>query len=174
MSTLDHERQHLSGLLEAIQRSGWFLHQSALKVQWPISAVTLEAHRKDVEFFETLAAVNERFAKLQDTLASAMRHTALLLDESTDPFLKVLAYFEKCGVLESVETWQESRIVRNMAAHDYETNYELIAEHFNALHTLMPMLLRTSQKLIQLAEDTLQVTPRSNEFAEEFAELFQG
>lgn len=172
MSTLDHERQHLAGLLEAVQRSSWFLHQSASKINWPMTAETLESNRKDVQFFETLAAVNERFATLQDTLASAMRHSALLLSEPAEHFLKVLAYFEKCGVLESVETWQESRMVRNMAAHDYETDYELIAEHFNALHTLMPMLLRTSYNLVQHADNTLSVRPRSNEFAKEFAQLF--
>lgn len=83
MSTdlLAEQHRHLARLLEAIQRSAWFLHESEAKIDWPIEADWLGKHKKDVELFETLAAINERFAKLQDTLASAMRHSALLMGE---------------------------------------------------------------------------------------------
>lgn len=171
MTSLEQERQYLAGLLEAVQRSAWFLHQSAGRVPWPVSEQWLREHRKDVDLFETLSAVNERFAKLQDTLASAMRHTGLLLSEPADSFLKILAFFEKRGVLTSVDTWQECRIVRNMAAHDYETDYAFIAEHFNTLHSMIPMLLETAHNLLSLADDELGVKPRSNDFAHEFNSL---
>ena len=55
MTSLTAEREHLANLLEATQRC------------------------KVVDLFESLAAFNERFAKLQDTLGAAMRHGALLM-----------------------------------------------------------------------------------------------
>ena len=89
MNSLNAEREHLANLLEAAQRCAHFLHASASKVAWPLDGVTLLQRQKDVELFESLAAFNERFAKLQDTLGAAMRHCALLMSEATSPFLKV-------------------------------------------------------------------------------------
>lgn len=168
---LSHERAHLADLLEAIQRSSWFLYKSTQKVSWPLDADELAKRNKDVDLFETLSAINERFAKLQDTLASTMRHSALLLGEPTDPFLKVLAFFEKHRVLSSVDTWQECRMVRNMAAHDYETEYELIAEHFNLVYSLVPMLLSVSKGLLRLVSQELSIHPSSNDFDAEFKSI---
>jgi len=56
-----------------------------------------------------LAAINERFAKLQGTLGVAMRHASLLAGERGDALLKVLAFYEKVGVLDSVAAWQLCR-----------------------------------------------------------------
>ncbi len=172
MSDLLHaERQHLANLLEAIQRCVYFLHESEAKLTWPLSGHTLAARKKDVALFESLAAINERFSKLQDTLAAAMRHTALLMGEPTDSFLKVLALFEKFGVLESVEAWQRSRTARNLAAHDYETDYDDIAEHFNTLHALTATLYRTSHSLNHLCSRELSIAPSSTDFASEFTQI---
>ncbi|MDW7747987.1 hypothetical protein [Halomonas sp.] len=115
---LDEQQEHLAQLLEGIQRCAWFLHQSEAKIEWAIDPSWLTEHKKDVDLFETLAAINERFAKLQDSLASAMRHSALLAGESSDSFLKVLAFFEEQGVIDATSDWQRCRAVRNMAAHD--------------------------------------------------------
>lgn len=117
---LGQQRQYLAQLLEATQRSAWFLCQSQGKLKWPIQGTALAARSKDADLFETLAAINERFAKLQDSLAAAMRHTALLMGENADNFLKLLATFEKWVVVESSHQWQQGRIIRNMAAHDYD------------------------------------------------------
>ena len=74
--TLEAERTHLASLLEAIQRCVYFLEASRRKQTWPLAPGDLEARRKDVALFESLAAMNERFAKLQDTLGAGMRHAA--------------------------------------------------------------------------------------------------
>jgi len=169
---LAEERRHLAQLLEALQRCAYFLDHSEQKIDWPLEGAALEQRRKDTELFETLAAINERFAKLQDTLAVAMRHTALLMSEAPDSFLKVLAFFEKLGVLESAEHWQQSRMARNMAAHDYETNYDAIAEHFNALASLTGLLFRTARNLIVRVATDLDVHPASADFSAEFDQLF--
>lgn len=74
---LNAERAHLSNLLETVQRCVFFLDASKQKVTWPLQAGEIHSRKRDVELFESLAAINERFAKLQDTLGSAMRHAAL-------------------------------------------------------------------------------------------------
>ncbi|WP_211277027.1 hypothetical protein, partial [Tamilnaduibacter salinus] len=155
MTVTEQEMRYLSQLLEACQRCVFFLSSSSSKILWPLDSSVLEQRNKDAEFFETLSAVNERFAKLQDTLALSMRHAAELLGEPVDYFLKVIVLFEKLGVISSREAWQEGRVVRNMAAHDYETDYQLIAEHFNALHELEPMLYQTAANLMDCSEKAL-------------------
>ncbi len=67
LTLLSSQKQHLAELLEAIQRCVYFL---------------------DVVLFEAMAAINERFAKLQDTLGAAMRHACILSGEPADSFLK--------------------------------------------------------------------------------------
>ena len=92
---------------------------------WPLQGTHLLEHKKDNDLFESLAAINERFAKFQDTLGAAMRHSLVLSGDQADSFLKVLTIFEKSGVVESIEAWQLARAARNLAAHEYETDYEI-------------------------------------------------
>lgn len=168
---LEVERTYLANLLEAIQRCVYFLHESERKLKWPLTGEYLAANKKNVPLFETLAALNERFAKLQDTLAAAMRHAALLMSEPTDSFLKVLALFEKLGVIDSTADWQRSRAARNLAAHDYEIDYAAIAEHFNTLRSLHSMLYAAAGRLVNLCRDSLKVEPLSTDFRDEFERI---
>ena len=162
------EREHLGRLLEAVQRCVYFLHAGSSKLAWPLDGVGLKLRQKDEALFQALAALNERFAKLQDTLAAAMRHSALLMGETTSPFLRVLALFEKLAVIESTESWQLCRAARNLAAHDYETDYALIAEHFNELCALQPVLVRVAWQLVALCAHSLNALPASDDFRVEF------
>lgn len=166
---LQAQRAHLADLLEAIQRCVYFFHASDAQLPWPLDGELLERRKKDVALFEALAAVNERFAKLQDTLGAAMRHSLLLSGERADSFIKVLAIFEKFAVVESVEDWQTARSARNLAAHDYETDYRVVAEHFNTLHALKPDLFAVAVRFLAYCERELGVTPGSPDFAAEFA-----
>lgn len=170
-SALAAERQHLSQLLEAIQRCVYFLDAADRKLVWPVDAVFLTSSKKDEALFSTLSAINERFAKLQDTLGAAMRHALLLSGESADSFLKVLAIYEKSGIVDSLESWQVCRAARNLAAHDYDTQYAEIAAHFNALHELLPMLYAIAGKFVAHCLGTLGVAPASNDFAPEFVQV---
>ncbi|KAF0162038.1 MAG: hypothetical protein FD157_4051 [Rhodocyclaceae bacterium] len=165
---LASEKEHLAQLLEAIQRCGFFLNAASRKLPWPLRGDELLCRKKDEALFEALAAFNERFAKLQDTLGAAMRHACLLLGENPDNFLKVLAYYEKQGVVDSIETWQTLRTVRNLAAHNYDTDYGVIAEHFNTLHEMDPALYRSAAAFIDLCHDKLDITPAQSDFTEEF------
>lgn len=168
---LDAEKNHLAGLLEAIQRCVYFLHASSQTLTWPLQGTHLLEHKKDNDLFESLAAINERFAKLQDTLGAAMRHSLVLSGDQADSFLKVLTIFEKSGVVESIEAWQLARAARNLAAHDYETDYELVAAHFNALNEQQNMLFKTALRFVQYAQQILKVTPQSSDFSQEFHDI---
>jgi hypothetical protein len=165
------ERRHLEEKLEAIQRCVYFLDASCRKIEWPLDRQHLESHRKDVALFESLSSVNERFAKLQDVLGAAMRHAAILSGESSETFLKVLSFYEKAGVVDSIESWQLCRTTRNLAAHDYGIDYSEIADHFNALHNLIPVLYRNGRRFYEYCKDALGVVPARSDFAERFLEV---
>jgi len=167
-TVLEAEKAHLSELLEAIQRCVYFLEASDRKCAWPLTSEYLSPHKKDIVLFEPLAAINERFAKLQDTLGAAMRHAVLLAGERGDTFLKVLAFYEKIGVLDSVAAWQICRTTRNLAAHNYETDYTRVAEHFNSLHALIPNLYGNAGRFIAYCQEALSILPAHGDFADEF------
>jgi len=131
----------------------------------------LETHKKDVNLFESLSSFYERFAKFQDTLASAMRHAYLLFGEKNEHFLKVLAFYEKHAVIESIETWQQLRTARNLAAHDYETDYFQIAEHFNALRELSVVLYQIAGNFTAFCARELKIEPTSADFSDEFLQI---
>ncbi|CAA9891198.1 conserved hypothetical protein [Candidatus Methylobacter favarea] len=165
---LAEEQQHLASLLEAIQRCAFFLDASDRKIAWPLLPDMFIQKKKDQSLFESLAAINERFAKLQDTLGAAMRHALMLQGEQAETFLKVLIFYEKIGVIDSVATWQLCRAARNLAAHDYETEYSSLAEHFNTLHELEPMLFFTAERFLERCKSNLDIGPASREFEPEF------
>jgi hypothetical protein len=167
-SILDVEKLHLAELLEAIQRCVYFLDASSRKLAWPLTKEQLETRKKDVALFESMAAINERFAKLQDTLGAAMRHACILSGEPSDSFIKVLGFYEKMGVLESVASWQLCRTARNLAAHDYDIEYAEIADHFNSLQTLTPLLYLSAVRFLSYCQDTLGVEPKQESFSAEF------
>lgn len=171
MRALTAEMQHLAGLLEAIQRCAFFLNAAQSRTPDPIEPQWLEDRKKDLDVFANLSAINERFAKLQDTLGSAMRHAALLTGERTDTFLRVLAFYEKVGVIGSLETWQEIRSFRNSSAHDYETDYAAISDHFNTLRSLTPGLLAAAGKFAGFCETHLDIRAIPGEFSSEFPAL---
>jgi hypothetical protein len=168
---LSDQKKHLAGLLEAVQRCVYFLHSSNTAIEWPLTGKQLAERKKDNDLFEALAAINERFSKLQDTLGAAMRHSLLLSGEQADSFIKILAIFEKNGVISSIDDWQTARTARNLAAHDYEIDYDDVAEHFNALHLLKPSLFQTARRFVHYAEHELGIAPASADFASEFAQI---
>ena len=162
---------HLAGLIEAVERCVYFLNSLAAKVPSPLEAEQLQRRRKDEALFETLAATNERFAKLQDVLSSAFRHAALLAGEKTDSFLEVLAFFEKAGVLSSVHDWQRIRLLRNLASHDYETDYPSVAAHFNSLLAAVPVLFETAGRFVDWCRAHLDIGPASIDFEADFERI---
>lgn len=141
-----------------------------VNITWPLTKERLETQKKDVVLFDAMAAIKERFSKLQDTLGAAMRHACILAGEPTNSFLKVLSFYEKTGVLESVASWQLCRTARNLAAHDYEIEYAEIADHFNSLKTLTPLLYISASavRFLNYCQETLCIEPKQADFSTEF------
>lgn len=167
-------RVHLAGLIEAAERCVYFLHFLVAKVPSPLQAEALHERRKDGHLFETLAATKERFAKLQDVLSSAFRHAALLAGEKTDSFLEVLAFFEKTGVVSSSHDWQRIRLLRNLASHDYETDYPSVAAHFNSVLAAVPVLFGTAGRFVVWCRSHLEIAPASTDFEADFQRIVAG
>lgn len=103
--------------------------------------------------------------------AAAMRHSMILASEPAETFLKVIAFHEKIGVLESAAEWQLCRSARNLAAPAYETDYEAIAEHFNTLRELEPILYRSAFRFVTYCREQLGIGPASEDFTAEFAAI---
>jgi uncharacterized protein with HEPN domain len=164
-------KRHLADLLEALQRCAYFIDHLENKIPWPLDGSVLHERCKDSELFDQLAAFNERFSKLQDTSSAAMRHGAVMVGEKTEMFLSVLAFFEKVGVIESMQNWQRIRTLRNMASHDYATDYSDIAQHFNALKSALPELMRSAVRISEFFDNTLGVKATGNDFEEEWRVL---
>jgi hypothetical protein len=66
--SLQAGEEYLADVVEAIQRCTYFLDGSISRLKWPLAPEFLESRKMDVDVFETVAAINERFAKLQGTL----------------------------------------------------------------------------------------------------------
>jgi hypothetical protein len=162
---LAESRRHLADLIEACQRCAWHLDATAARIEWPLTAESLERRQMDLALFEPLAAMNERFAKLQDLLSTAMRHYCELSGERSDTFLRVLAVCEKAGIVPAAEDWQTCRSLRNRAAHDYGTDFEVTASHFNALRGQIPLLTTVTLALTDQAERTLGIQPPDARFS---------
>lgn len=163
---VEESRRHLADLIEACQRCAWHLEASAARIDWPLTPQALEQRQMDLALFEPLAAINERFAKLQDLLGTTMRHLCELSGERTDTFLRVLSFCEKAGIIESTEDWQACRSLRNRASHDYGTDFAITAEHFNALHAQIPVLKTVTLALTDHAKRSLGIEPPDPRFAD--------
>ena len=81
--------------------------------------------------------------------------------------------FEKFGVLESIDGWQECQTARNLAAHDYETDYARVAQRFNMLHASRAELYGTAARFTAWCENQLGIFPASDHFAAKFSEIIR-
>lgn len=167
LSLLEESRGHLADLLEASQRCAWYLGAGASRVRWPLTGAELAERSRDLEFYERLAAINERFGKLQDLLATTMRHLCELSGENTDSFLRVASFCHKAGILSSLEDWQACRSLRNRAAHAYGTDYTETAGHFNAMHAQIGFLTDTVIRASAYVRYTLQIQAEDESFLRE-------
>jgi hypothetical protein len=96
-------------------------------------------------------------------LSSVKKHLSNLLE-----VVQRCAYFLNASdkaVIRSVEEWQVARVARNLAAHDYEINYDDVADHFNTLNTLTPNLYQTAKRFIVYCETELKISPCSPDFS---------
>ena len=91
------------------------------------AALDLEGLRNP-EIAERVAALNDRFTKLQDQLAGALRHAHAMLGERYRSYADVVAWAVRLGILPDAPTWLELRALRNRLTHDYDLEAESALE----------------------------------------------
>lgn len=85
------------------------------------------------EIAERIAAINDRFTKLQDQLAGALRHAHAMLGERYRSFADVIAWAVRVGILADTPIWLELRALRNRLTHDYELEAPGVLELLQAI-----------------------------------------
>src|SRR5665647_1828178 len=138
------------------ERNAYHLRR-AIDLLSPILPMTGEQfeHLTD-EQIQTLDQFVLRFTKLQDAMGGRLYPAVLgYLQESFDerPMLDKLNRLEKLGYIQSAETWQDVRTIRNKLAHDYPDDYEKNAALVNiateAATSMCAMLVAIERKLRQ-------------------------
>ena len=98
---------------------------------------------------EALAAFNERFGKFQDILAAAMKQAVQIAGMDTDTFAKVLSSMSKQGIVDDISGWQNLRLLRNIGAHEYDTDPVRQAEYLTTLAEALPTLESIADRLCE-------------------------
>ena len=91
-----------------------------------------------------------RYTKLQDSIGSRLFPAVLsLLQEPYEdkPMIDKLNRLEKLGYLESVDQWNQLRIVRNHFAHDYPSDDTLKVAYLNDAVRAVPTLEGLLEKI---------------------------
>lgn len=146
------ENDYLEELLTALNRICRHLEKLLEVLPQPITEELLIQEESNFEFQNRLAALNERFSKLQDLLGRAFRHTALLLGEKHEGFLEVYAFFEKNDIVPDWRIWQKLRLLRNRAAHDYSVDFKEISDYFNEVIQGIKILLLSKENFVKFCK----------------------
>lgn len=89
-----------------------------------------------------LEVVNSRFCKMQDDLGAKIFPMILeIKGKDANTFIDKLNMLEKLEYLNDAQAWIKARELRNEITHDYQDDYELLADHTNKL-------VQEAQKLI--------------------------
>lgn len=107
---------------------------SILTDLFPLNAEALKAFPEDT--VPVLDQFIYRFTKLQDSMATRLLpslYAYLNADDTPRPFLDILSFLEKIGILTSERDWQFFRGLRNNLAHDYPESTVQTAETLNTL-----------------------------------------
>ena len=125
MSTLFAEQQAL--LAHQLQVLARLEQGIAFSLDRLPAALDLE-NLRDPEIAERVAALNDRFTKLQDQLAGALRHAHGMLGERYRSYADVVAWAVRLGILPDAPTCLELRALRNRLTHDYDLEAESALE----------------------------------------------
>jgi len=81
-----------------------------------------------------LEVVHSRFGKMQDDIGSKIFPAILeAKDKQAETFIDKLNALEKLGYLDDATWWAKLRELRNEITHDYQDDYESLADHTNKL-----------------------------------------
>lgn len=101
---------------------------------------------------ERVAAIVDRFCKLQDQLAGAMRHVHSMLGEKQRSFHDVVTWAVSEQILPGESLWLELRSLRNRLTHEYDPKSEAFLELVAMIRAYSRHLGLASARLARLCE----------------------
>ena len=96
-----------------------------------------------------------RFSKLQDAIGQRLFKTTLkFLGEEIEnkAFIDIFNRLEQLEIVENYLLWQELRIIRNEASHEYGDNNQELAEKLTMLFNAKDSLKNYLEKVIEYLE----------------------
>lgn len=107
----------------------------------PLNANYVESIIED-ENDDTLDVIAYRFSKLQDILGRSIRLWLYLKGENIEnlTMIDILNLANKFGINIDTQKWFDLRSLRNSISHEYEDNYEKIADTLNQIYNYLDEL----------------------------------
>ncbi|HEX7338820.1 MAG TPA: hypothetical protein VF271_02690, partial [Rhodanobacteraceae bacterium] len=104
----------------------------------------------DPAIAERTAAIVDRFCKLQDQLAGAMRHAHTMLGERQRNFQDVVTWAVSEHILPDEPTWLELRSLRNRLTHEYDLANDDLPDLMALIRQDNGILIAAATRFIQL------------------------
>jgi len=98
------------------------------------------------ELAERVAALNDRFTKLQDQFAAALRHAHSMTGERYRSFLDVVTWAVHYKIITTTEDWLELRALRNHLTHDYDLDSDDVIEVIHSLRASITALIDLTER----------------------------
>lgn len=111
-------------------------------LEWSLQRLPkdLDGTDDDPALGERIAAIVDRYCKLQDQLTGSLRHAHAMLGEKYRSFQDVVAWAVTTKLRPSTQTWLELRSLRNRLTHEYEPTGETLPELLEQIgHTCQAM-----------------------------------
>jgi len=107
----------------------------------PLNANYVETIIED-ENDDTLDVIAYRFSKFQDTLGRTIRLWLYLKGENIEnlTMIDILNLANRFGINIDTQKWFDLRSLRNSISHEYEDNYEKIADTLNQIYNYLDEL----------------------------------
>lgn len=120
---LDQQRALLQHKPEVLTRL-----QAGLEWSFQRLPLLTEDSIHDPSVNERIAAIVDRFTKLQDQFAGALQHAHSMLGEKRRSFADVVFWAVEQEILPDNATWLEIRMLRNRLTHEYDLESEQLPE----------------------------------------------
>lgn len=125
------------------------------QLQWSLDHLPVAmdvSHIGDPTISERIAAIVDRFCKLQDQLAGALRHAHTLLGEKQRSFQDVVTWAVTQRLLPNQDTWLELRSLRNRLTHEYDLETDRLPELLALIRVAKNVLGTTIERFVALCE----------------------
>lgn len=101
---------------------------------------------------ERVSAIVDRFTKLQDQFAGAMRHAHGMLGEKSRSFADVVTWAVGQEVIPDSKTWLELRSMCNRLTHEYDLERDSLTELIGLVREAFYLLVEISARFKALCQ----------------------